>query len=152
MHPAVYRLRMHMRPGELKFLWKRSYYWNTAWRKFKHSYFGLDTIPHVYYLIAPFVYSFYMVFSDLFYHPDIDSSWMLPEPFKSFFDNQGAYRQDYYQEGMTYRLYDHAALAFGIKGRHRTAMEAGLDVNCPTSPMYGRRVLRSDDVVPFEPE
>eukprot|EP01059_Diplonema_ambulator_P021305 TRINITY_DN353_c0_g1_i6.p1 TRINITY_DN353_c0_g1~~TRINITY_DN353_c0_g1_i6.p1 ORF type:complete len:153 (+),score=64.49 TRINITY_DN353_c0_g1_i6:73-531(+) len=152
MHPAIYRLRAHMRPGEQKFYWKRSYYFNTLWRKFKHGYFGMDTLPHTFYFILPWVYAGYMIVSDLLYHPDIDSSWLLIEPLKSYFDNQGAYRQDFYEEGQTFRMYDHAPLAFGIKGKYRTQIEAGVDVNSPTSPMYGKRVLKIDEVIPYEAE
>ncbi|KAJ9441511.1 hypothetical protein DIPPA_31010 [Diplonema papillatum] len=110
MHPAIYALRAHMRPGEGKFLWKRSYYFNTAWRKFKHGFFGMDTLPHVYYFAIPWIYASYMIFSDLFYHPDLDASWLLLEPLKSFFDTQGQFRYDFYQEGQTFRMYDHAVL------------------------------------------
>eukprot|EP00754_Rhynchopus_humris_P049367 Rhum_TRINITY_DN8355_c0_g1::Rhum_TRINITY_DN8355_c0_g1_i1::g.27469::m.27469 len=150
MHPSVYMLRAHMRPGESKFMWKRSYYFNTLWRKFKHGYFGMDTLPHVFYFTLPWVYATYQIVGNVMNHPDLTADWMLPEPFKQYFDNQGKYRHDFYVEGQSYRLYDHAALAFGLKGKHRQALEQGLDVNCPTSPMYGRRVLKAQEVVPYE--
>eukprot|EP01061_Rhynchopus_euleeides_P021271 TRINITY_DN346_c0_g1_i1.p1 TRINITY_DN346_c0_g1~~TRINITY_DN346_c0_g1_i1.p1 ORF type:complete len:154 (+),score=66.41 TRINITY_DN346_c0_g1_i1:78-539(+) len=153
MHPAIYKIKAHMRPGEVKFHWKRSYYFNTVWRKFKHSYFGMDTLPHIFYFTLPWVYASYQIFGNLFNHPQLSSSWIVVEPFRStIFDMQGKNRHDFYQEGNSYRMYDHAVLAFGLKGKHRTSLEQGLDVNCPTSPMYGRRVLKAQEIVPYEAE
>ena len=64
----------------------------------------------MFYFTLPWVYATYQIVGNVANHPDLCAEWMLPEPFKQFFDNQGRYRHDFYVEGHSYRLYDHAAL------------------------------------------
>merc|ERR1719265_2301175 len=95
-HPHVYKMLNTNRPGELKFMWKRSYYFNTWYRKIKHGYYGADTLPHIYYFSLCPIYAGYMLIGDFFFHPDIRADWCMPEPFRSWFDTQGYNRCDYY--------------------------------------------------------
>merc|ERR1712113_514253 len=97
------------------------------WRKFKHGYLGMDTVPHIYYFILPWVYASYMIFGNLFYHPDLNSSWLVLEPLRGFFESQGYWRQDYHEEGMSYRLFDASPVAFGHVGLQRQYLEKGVD-------------------------